>query len=85
MTEARLIHWGASNAYYVPMSDQDGPVQKILHAQVEIRAVRVALHAARPPFMARARGSASLHFLGFAKLYLCIAAGTSRRMRSPCV
>ena len=35
VTEARLIHWGASNAYYVPMSDQDGPVQKILHAQVE--------------------------------------------------
>ena len=35
VTEARLIHWGASNAYYVPMSDQDGPVQKILHGQVE--------------------------------------------------
>ena len=27
-TEARLIHWGASNAYYVPMSDQDGPCRE---------------------------------------------------------
>ena len=33
--EARLLHWGPSNAYYVPMSDQDGSVQKILHEQVE--------------------------------------------------
>ena len=35
VTEARLIHWGASNKYYVPMSHQDGPVQRILCAQVK--------------------------------------------------